>query len=600
MFRLHDPCGRFLFAHLRPHRWPLFCAFLLSILAGLYPSINSYAMKLLVDCAMQPKALFEDYIGQMLWPLGLMLLCFEGINILWRVYDIILMRVLPLVRAEAMTSLYVTMEHQGLHFFQRYYAGTLANRIADLSRSLTVIVQDALYCIVQKIAIVVIAIASMAWIHPIFTFILVVWSLMMVLLSLWLARIAHRTVEEFTETRSRWIGEIVDRFFNILTLLTYPCSRREQARWAGYRDRMVRADRASQWLFVKIRYFQGLSLTAAITAISFTLTYYQWQGHISVGDFVFILSLALTVARYIWQITSDIGALVEQYGACSNALAVIREAAEATGYQPRSIEVRDEVSPESRRAAGWGECPVGLKIEHLWFQHDPSVALFQDFSLEIPAGQKIAIVGASGSGKSTLLQLIANLRTPVSGRLCWTGQDAWQRSARYITQTPSLLHRSIIENLTYGSDEASVERLEEVIAVAGLGSVLSGLPDGWDTMVGDQGACLSGGERQRLHIARGLLEPHGMLLLDEMSGSLDPEMARDLHRRILAYVRGATVVMVTHRLADLVGFDRIIVLQEGRIVEDGTLASLIAKKGLFYRLFDLDIVQISGLPHQSS
>lgn len=232
------------------------------------------------------------------------------------------------------------------------------------------------------------------------------------------------------------------------------------------------------------------------------------------------------------------------------------------------------------------------------FGYEPNQPIFTDLNLHIKAGTRVGIVGASGSGKTTLLALLQRLEDVQAGEVRIDGtavtsvsQDSLRDHIAVVPQDVVLFHRSVLENVRYGRAEASDQDVRDALHAAQCDDFLSGLPDGMSTLVGERGVRLSGGQRQRIGLARAFLKRSPLLLLDEATSALDTVLEQRIHQALSEATRGRTVVAVAHRLSTLTGFDRVIVLDSGRIVEDGAPEVLKAANGPFARMWSLQAWQ---------
>jgi ATP-binding cassette subfamily B protein len=226
------------------------------------------------------------------------------------------------------------------------------------------------------------------------------------------------------------------------------------------------------------------------------------------------------------------------------------------------------------------------------FSYPSGARVLQDFTLHIPAGQKVGIVGRSGAGKSTIFALLQRFYDPEHGHVLIDQQDVravTQESLRHsiavVQQDIALLHRSILENLRYGKPDATDGEVRHAAEIANCMEFIDALPDKFDTVVGERGAKLSGGQRQRLAIARAFLRQAPIILLDEATSALDTEAERSIQAALARLVQGRTVIAIAHRLSTLNSFDRIVVLQRGRIIEDGEPAELLRRKGVYSGMY---------------
>jgi ATP-binding cassette subfamily B protein len=249
--------------------------------------------------------------------------------------------------------------------------------------------------------------------------------------------------------------------------------------------------------------------------------------------------------------------------------------------QPHGL---DDVGDERPLLPGGGE----IEFRDVSFIYPDGRQVFDRFNLKIEPGQKVGLVGPSGSGKSTLISLIQRLDDAQGGgiyidgqKVTDVGQDSLRSRIAVVPQEIALFHRSIMENIRYGKPDATDEEVIAAARHAWCDGFIQQLPDGYNTMVGERGVLLSGGQRQRLGIARAFLKNAPILILDEATSALDTQSEQEIQLALEELVRGRTVLAVAHRLSTVANFDRIVVLSEGRIVEDGHPAVLRRRGGVF-------------------
>lgn len=268
---------------------------------------------------------------------------------------------------------------------------------------------------------------------------------------------------------------------------------------------------------------------------------------------------------------------VQQIGAIDDTLKII--------VQPHAL---DDPQAELRQADG------EIVFENVGYAYPDRKKVFSGFDLRIPAGQKVGVVGPSGAGKSTLISLIQRLDDVQAGRIMIDGhdirtvsQDSLREKIAVVPQETALFNRSIRENIRYGRPEATDEEVVIAARHAFCDAFIRQLPQGYDTLVGERGVMLSGGQRQRLGIARAFLKDAPILILDEATSALDSESEAEIQAALNDLVRHRTVVAVAHRLATLSSFDRILVMKDGRLVEDGSPRELRSRGGEFETLWKM-------------
>lgn len=236
-----------------------------------------------------------------------------------------------------------------------------------------------------------------------------------------------------------------------------------------------------------------------------------------------------------------------------------------------------------------------LLFEGITYQYSPDKPALSGVTFSVPAGAKVALVGASGSGKSTIAAVLMRLREPGAGRILVDGTDfwefspeSWHRCLGVVEQEPFLFHDTIRANIRFGLPNVTQAQIDHALEVADLGQVIAALPQGLDTVIGERGAALSGGQRQRLAIARAVARDPHLLILDEATSALDTVTEREVQRALDAAVRNRTTLIIAHRLSTVRNADRIVVLDHGRVVEQGTWEELTSREGPFARLVQLN------------
>ncbi|MCL6458046.1 MAG: ABC transporter ATP-binding protein/permease [Gorillibacterium sp.] len=321
------------------------------------------------------------------------------------------------------------------------------------------------------------------------------------------------------------------------------------------------------------------------------ISYAAIQGRMTAGE---VLAFVILMGRVQWPfvgMSKTWGGVQEALGAADRVFAVLN--------MPSEPGSRDGAGGEMRLACDRNERPAGtplsLSLRGINLAHPSQEGseemLFTDFNLDIAPGETVAVVGASGSGKTTLARLCCGLFTPDTGTVTVEGislrehLDQAREHITYVPQAPYLFSGTIRANIAFGSEDTSEERIEEAARLAGAAGFIAKFPDGYNTVIGEHGSTLSGGQRQRIAIARAFLRKASLLILDEATSALDNESEQLVQESLDRLMQGRTTLVIAHRLATVRNATRIIVLDGGRITEEGTHDMLLARNGLYHDLY---------------
>ena len=387
--------------------------------------------------------------------------------------------------------------------------------------------------------------------------------------------------ERTSQAQNRLSGVLSDAVTNILAVKT--CGREDFERELF--DAADRDARSAETVSMRATMRRNFASSGIIVLIMAVVSVFMVGGHAWFGIGASTLIMMFT---YTYNLTMRLNYTSSMMQRINRALG---DAAQMTQIldEPRLVE---DAPDASELAVTDG----AIDFEHLGFRYHDAAEddrVFDDLTLHIPAGQRVGLVGRSGSGKTTLTKLLLRLDDVQDGRVLVDGQDisrctqqSLRRQIAYVPQEALLFHRSIRENIAYGRPDATEEQIREAARQANALEFIDRLPQGMDTMVGERGVKLSGGQRQRIAIARAILTDAPILVLDEATSALDSESEALVQQALERLMHGRTSIVVAHRLSTVASLDRIVVLSNGRIVEDGTHAELSRAGGEYERLWD--------------
>lgn len=533
-----------------------------------------YLYKQIVDNALVGDA--EAAVGWALMYPILVAIMYVG----WRASGFVGLRVHTKVPEYAHNLLFEYTTRHSDHYFANRFAGTIStkiNRAADRAESM---INDFMWHYYPGLLQLVIVIGITWFTTPNIAYVFVVIITVLFFLNGVLVRKRRPLILEAAEEQSKLTGFTVDAITNIRAVHQFARRLFEVGRVKQQVD-IVRQTDMKQWQAAEWILLMNSTIITVLMAIVLYMLVGTWQaGEITTGDLVMILSLMTSMLFMLNFIGNMMNGFIKNYGDIQEGLDTIlldHELVDET--HAHELSVRDG----------------NIHFDAVDFAYDAArdVKVFANFELTIPAHQKVGLVGASGAGKTTFVSLLLRQHDVTGGAIKIDGQpihEVTQESLRnaisVVPQEPMLFHRSLMENIRYGRLEATDEEVVEAARMAQAHDFILETKDGYETLVGERGVKLSGGQRQRIAIARAILKNAPILILDEATSALDSESEVLIQQALHALMEGKTVIAIAHRLSTLREMDRIIVMESGNVVEDGTHKELSQAGGVFQKLWE--------------
>jgi ATP-binding cassette subfamily B protein len=571
---------RFVLYFLKYFRWPLVAMGLLELGQATCQILIPKAVQRIIDAATALGVGNTQSVWTVLAdPLKLFVLLNLGILLFSRTSGATLVMVGPALRRRVRHSLYRYLQGHSQRYFMGNFAGSLSNRIAEVSMSVNQSVWTVMFDFWPVLVTLTVSLVVLAQVHSGLALVMGSWALGYVIVSYVLAIRCREYARKFAAARSAVSGKIVDAVTNVMNSKLFARNEFERGYLSRYLDQEVKTARRTFWFMERMRWFQfiaTLSLQVGMIAYAARL----WMDRqISVGSFAMVASMLLLVINDVRNLSRRFLEFFEYVGNVTDGVGIII----------RPHEITDESA-----AADLVVSEGLIRFENVDFAYPGGMEVFRNFSLTIHPRERVGLVGFSGSGKSTFMNLILRLYDIQSGRITIDGQDiqevtqdSLRRAISMISQDPMLFHRSLFDNVRYGSLEATDDEVQDAARRAHAHDFIAALPQGYHSLVGERGVRLSGGQRQRIAIARAVLKNAPIFFLDEATSSLDSVTERHIQNSIEHLMRGRTSLVIAHRLSTISHLDRIVVFDAGKVVEDGTHAELLTQNGHYARMWNM-------------
>ena len=497
----------------------------------------------------------------------------------WRLVDVFAWYLEQHVQTDIAQHVFRHLLSRGADFHANNFSGSLVSQTNKLESGYVRIADTTIFQVYGMVSGIAIATTILAFRAPLFAAALLVFALLYLSLSFKVSRPVRSLSTKHAAQESKQTGYLADAITNAMAIKSFAHTAYEHDRFARvtletehHLRLFARAHRRQMnQLGVMNRSISATALLLAVIAVM--------QFHANIGTVFLIFNYTATIVDQLFNFSNN---------SLRNYNRAIGDAADITATLAEKPEVEDPTEPEKLRMhAG------AIDFKDVSFAHAGAEdSVFTKLNLHIKPGEKIGLVGHSGSGKSTLMRVLMRFSDIQGGQVLIDGQDIAKvtqddlhTQIAYVPQEPLLFHRSIRENIAYGQLDANQEAIEAAAKMASAHDFIMDLPEGYDTLVGERGVKLSGGQRQRVVIARAMLKNAPILALDEATSALDSESEVLIQSALWKLMEGRTAIVIAHRLSTIQKMDRILVLDKGKIVEEGTHKELIKQKGTYAKLW---------------
>ena len=492
-----------------------------------------------------------------------------------------LAKAIPKLQADVRMNMFDHIQRHSPHYFNERFAGNLANKITDMTTAIEGILQLLWWPLIPAVALSIFGAIFLGFVSPFLAVILIVWMGIHLGISLFFSRFCDIYEHRHGESRSTLLGKIVDSLTNNFavnlfyrfkhekeTLIPYQNDERETSTFA---KKYVEKMRSVTSLFYAIVCFIGIN--------GFMI--YLWlHSQITTGEVAQVFGTMWNIATTMWNVGGTLPQFFQSFGIAKQAYSLMQD--------PQDI--RDKLGAKELQIKT-GE----IIFENVSFGYGKK-KLFENKHAQIRGGEKVGLVGFTGAGKSTFINLILRFFPLHQGKILIDGQEisdvtleSLRRQIALIPQDPLLFHRTLKENISYGKTEATETEILRAASLAHCDEFIRNIPNGYEAKVGERGTKLSGGEKQRIAIARAILVDAPILILDEATSSLDSVTEKYIQDSLEKLMQNRTTIVIAHRLSTLSRMDRILVFNQGKIIEEGTHTFLMNKNGLYARMWNMQV-----------
>lgn len=571
----------FIWYFVKKHKLGFLSLCIIALLWAIEKSLSPYLLKVLINRVAVIPSFSRDLIEVIMLPAIAYYLSSNSSLVFFRFYDYAFLKMMPVLQKTIWKEMFSYLSHHSHSYFSNNYAGALANKINDMVRSIEVIITMLSDVLLSHFLALIIASITLLFIHPSFGLILIFWAIFFIIMNLHFSIKTREYTKLLAEARSTLSGKVVDSLTNISNVRLFSAYKYEEEYLERTLADVLARDQYLQQYLLKVKIAQAIAHSLLIAIMLIILIYRRLKGVITIGDFALVLVLSQNIADIVLRVSEKLLKFSEAIGIGKQALSIIA--------QPH--EIVDNFSAKKLIVI-----KGSIRFEKVHFGYIRDSDLFKNLNIEILSHQKVGLVGFSGSGKTTFLNLILRNYELQGGEILIDNQainsitqESLHKSISADPQELILFHRSLMDNIRYGKLDASDQEVIEASKKAHCHDFITEIPGTYEALVGERGVKLSGGQRQRIAIARAILKNAPIILLDEATSALDSETEKKVQESLDYLFKNRTVIIIAHRLSTLRGVDRILVFKKGQIIEDGTHKSLLAKKGYYATLWNMQV-----------
>lgn len=566
--------------YLRTHFISLLIITLAPCIMVVETNIIPYAFKLIIDIISDPVVERSHIFKALSFPIMLAFITWILMILVKRSGQYLEALIIPKIQAQIRLDIFnKTLSHSN-EFFVQNMSGDIANKINILPDSIESLRQTLSYNLFTSIAIIIISLIFTFKIATIFSVIFLIWSVIHILVTAFFTQIIENSSKLDAEYKSLLSGVINDFISNITTVKLFNKGKHNIDYVQKIQNKEVHYSRNFTLKTLYFHILVDIPITIMLSLVIYFLISLWQREQITNGDFILIFNLTMNIIYSMSNLSYVIADIFKDAGKIKQALLLLNQ-----DYQVKDSENANDIKILK------GE----INFSNIKFKYPSSVNFsISEFNLVIKEKQKIALIGRSGSGKSTIVKLLLRFYDVGDGYISIDNQDiknitqtSLHKNITIIPQEVNLFNQSILENIAYAKENATINDVIKAAKQAYCHDFIVNLSNGYNTIVGENGAALSGGQKQRISIARAFLKNSPIIIMDEATSALDAITERNINRSMVQLLKDKTCIIIAHKLSTIKLVDKIIYLKQGKIIENGSHKELIQKNGKYQKLLNL-------------